>query len=82
MTILTSQISTASETFTANTALMRALVSDIEAKAASVIKGGTDEVRERHTSAGQALAPRPSGPASRSRFAIPRDRPVRRLGHL
>ncbi len=55
MTILTSQISTASETFTANTERMRALVSDIEAKAASVIKGGTDEARERHTSRGKLL---------------------------
>ena len=55
MTILTSQISTASETFTANTERMRALVGDIEAKAAAVIKGGTDEARERHTSRGKLL---------------------------
>jgi 3-methylcrotonyl-CoA carboxylase beta subunit len=55
MTILTSQISTASEAFTANTERMRALVSDIEAKAALVIKGGTDEARERHTSRGKLL---------------------------
>ena len=41
MTVLTSQISTTSETFTANTKRMQALVDDIQAKAELVIKGGT-----------------------------------------
>ena len=55
MTVLTSQISTTSETFTANTKRMQALVDDIQAKAKLVIKGGTDEARERHTSRGKLL---------------------------
>ena len=55
MTILTSQISTTSETFTANTKRMQALVGDIQAKAELVIKGGTDEARERHISRGKLL---------------------------
>lgn len=55
MTILTSLISTGSETFTANTKRMRALVNDMEVKAAAVIRGGTDEARERHTSRGKLL---------------------------
>ncbi len=55
MTILTSQISTTSEAFAANAQRMRTLVGDIEAKAALVIKGGTDDARKRHTSRGKLL---------------------------
>ncbi|MBZ9600463.1 carboxyl transferase domain-containing protein [Phyllobacterium chamaecytisi] len=55
MTVLTSQISTTSENFTANTKRMQALVGDIQAKAELVIKGGTEEARERHTSRGKLL---------------------------
>lgn len=55
MSILTSQISTDTETFKANVQRMQTLVSDIRAKAELVSKGGTDEARARHTSRGKLL---------------------------
>lgn len=55
MSILTSQISTDTETFKANVLRMQALVDDIRAKAEVVSKGGTDEARARHSSRGKLL---------------------------
>jgi 3-methylcrotonyl-CoA carboxylase beta subunit len=55
MTLIQSQISPASEAFRANAERMRALVSEISAKAAAVERGGPDEARERHVSRGKLL---------------------------
>ena len=51
-------------------------------KAATVERGGSEEARERHRLARQAAAARAAGAAARPRLALPRDRPVRRLGHV
>ncbi|MGH6859762.1 MAG: carboxyl transferase domain-containing protein [Phyllobacterium sp.] len=55
MTILTTQIDTASETFAANTERMQALVDDLRAKAELVSRGGSEDARERHVSRGKLL---------------------------
>ncbi|WP_265515623.1 carboxyl transferase domain-containing protein [Nitratireductor luteus] len=55
MTVISSQLSPASETFKANRARMEALVAEMAEKAAVIGKGGTDEARERHTSRGKLL---------------------------
>ncbi|MBB3238173.1 carboxyl transferase domain-containing protein [Phyllobacterium endophyticum] len=55
MTLIQSQIDTASEVFAANAQRMRGLVEDIRAKAELVVKGGSDEARARHTSRGKLL---------------------------
>ena len=44
--------------------------------------GGTEKSRERHVSRGKLLAPRSRRAAARSRLAVPRDRPARRLRHV
>jgi 3-methylcrotonyl-CoA carboxylase beta subunit len=55
MTILTSQISTSTETFSENAARMRALVAEIRETAAEVELGGSEEARQRHTARGKLL---------------------------
>ncbi len=50
-----SQISPASDAFRANAEKMRALVADIEGKAATVEQGGSEESRTRHVSRGKLL---------------------------
>ncbi|YBV98073.1 methylcrotonoyl-CoA carboxylase [Phyllobacteriaceae bacterium JZ32] len=55
MTILKSQISPSSESFSTNAAAMRALVEEMRARAAEIQKGGPDEARERHVARGKLL---------------------------
>ena len=55
MSIIQSQINTASDLFAANTERMRALVLDVRSKAAQVEKGGSEEARERHLARGKLL---------------------------
>ncbi|MGH6763128.1 MAG: carboxyl transferase domain-containing protein [Phyllobacterium sp.] len=55
MSIIQSQINTASDVFSANTERMRALVLDVRSKAAQVEKGGSDDARERHIARGKLL---------------------------
>ncbi|MBA3448547.1 MAG: methylcrotonoyl-CoA carboxylase [Pseudaminobacter sp.] len=55
MPVIKSQISPASDAFRANAARMREIVADIEDKAKTVERGGSDEARERHVSRGKLL---------------------------
>jgi 3-methylcrotonyl-CoA carboxylase beta subunit len=55
MPAIQSSVSTSSDAFKANSERMRALVSDLSDKAATVEKGGTDEARARHTARGKLL---------------------------
>ncbi len=56
MPAIRSRIDTASESFKANDAAMRALVAEVEARAAEVKDGGGPRYRARHTEAGKLLA--------------------------
>ncbi len=55
MSVIQSNISTASDAFRANAERMRALVEDISAKARIVEQGGPEEARERHVGRGKLL---------------------------
>ncbi|WP_274424798.1 carboxyl transferase domain-containing protein [Chelativorans sp. YIM 93263] len=55
MTVIKSQLSTASEAFRENEARMKALVSDMAEKAGTIERGGSDEARSRHTSRNKLL---------------------------
>lgn len=56
MPVLETKIDTSSESFAANTAYMRALVEDLDAKLAAVAEGGSQEARDKHRSRGKMLA--------------------------
>lgn len=55
MTVLQSQLSTASDAYRANFERMQALVAETAEKAARVERGGSDEARERHVKRGKLL---------------------------
>ena len=55
MSVIQSNISTASDAFRANAERMRVLVEDISAKARIVEQGGPEEARERHVGRGKLL---------------------------
>jgi len=55
MPALASSVSPTSDAFRANAQRMKALVSDISTKAATVERGGPDEARERHVARGKLL---------------------------
>jgi 3-methylcrotonyl-CoA carboxylase beta subunit len=55
MSVIKSEITTASEGFRTNAERMRALVADIAEKAAAIEKGGPEEARRRHVERGKLL---------------------------
>jgi len=55
MPVIPSQLSTAAESFRANEARMKSLVSEMAEKAAAIERGGSDEARTRHTARGKLL---------------------------
>ena len=55
MPVIKSQLSPSSETFRANEARMKALVTEMAEKAALIERGGPEEARERHISRGKML---------------------------
>ena len=71
MPVIQSQVSTASDTFRANTERMRALVNDISTRAATVERGGSEESRQRHVSRGKLL---PRDRLAQLRNVAPRSR--------
>ena len=76
---LDSKIDLSSEESRARAAHNRALAEKLRADVAKAAKGGTEKSRERHVVARQAASARPRRAAARSRLAVPRDRPARRL---
>ena len=83
MSVLTSRRSTrgrrASAAYAAHN---RALAEELRAKVAEAAQGGPEKHRERHVSRGKLLPRDRVGAAARSRLALPRDRPARRLRHV
>jgi 3-methylcrotonyl-CoA carboxylase beta subunit len=56
MTVIKSALNVRGDEFKANAAAMRALVADLREKSAMVVRGGSDEARQKHLSRGKLLA--------------------------
>src|SRR6059058_3956006 len=56
MATIKSALNVRSDAFRANAAAMRALVDDLRAKVAAVVRGGSEEARARHLARGKLLA--------------------------
>ena len=68
--------------FRANAERMRGLVADLKEKTDKVAMGGDEKAREKHLARGKLLPRERVRAPARSRLALPRDRPARRLGHV
>jgi 3-methylcrotonyl-CoA carboxylase beta subunit len=76
MAVLSSQISTSSEAFKANSAHMNSLVEEIRSIASVVEKGGSEQARERHVSRGKLL------PRERVRRLLDNNSPFLEIGQF